>query len=55
MYDPSDILNLSSYNSDSYGYSDSQPGDLDDSLYNIKHVSLNDLENPFLLRGDVDR
>lgn len=53
VYDPSDILNLSSYNSDSYGYSESQSDDLDDSLRNIKRISLNDLENPFLLRGDV--
>lgn len=55
VYDPSDILNLSSYNSDSYSYAESQPDDLDESLHNIKRVSLNDLENPFLLRGDVER
>lgn len=55
---PNDILNLAAFNSESpydlSNYAEIPTDDLNDSLSNIKRVSLDDLENPFLLRGDVD-
>lgn len=47
-YNPDDILNLSKYNSCSLdNYVEIPVDDLDYSGYNIKRVSLEDLENPF--------
>lgn len=47
-YNPDDILNLSKYNSCSLdNYVEIPVDDLDYSDYNIKRVSLEDLENPF--------
>ena len=55
---PNDILNLASFNSDSpydiSNYAEIPSDDLNDPMSSIKHVSLDDLENPFLLRGDID-
>ena len=55
---PNDILNLALFNSDSpydlSNYAEVPSDDLNDPMSNIKHVSLDDLENPFLLRGDID-
>ena len=51
---PEDILCLSKYNSDS-DYVDAYADQNDDSQFNgIKRVSLEDLENPFTLRGITD-
>ena len=52
IYNPGDILNLSHYNSnDVYSDSSSEYSDEDD-YPGIKRVSLDNLEDPFLLRGD---
>lgn len=55
-YNPDDILNLSKYNScDLDNYAELPVDDLDsDSNSQIKRISLDTLEDPFLLRGDID-
>jgi hypothetical protein len=56
MYNPDDILSLSKYNScDLDNYTELPVDDLDlDDNSQIKRISLDTLENPFLLRGDID-
>ena len=55
MYNPNDILNLSQFNSDSdlSNYVLMPTDDLDDDSLGVKRVSLDNLEDPFLLRGDT--
>ena len=51
---PEDILNLAKYNSDNvYDNPFSSPADDDELISGIKKVSLDSLEDPYMLRGDM--
>jgi len=51
---PNDILNLSLFNSgDLNNYAEIPIDDIDYSNIGIKRVSLNEIDNPLLLKGDI--
>ena len=52
---PNDILNLSQFNSDNaYGGGDTFDDELNEVMPGVKKVSLDGMDDPFLLKGNID-
>lgn len=52
---PNDILNLSQFNSDNvYGGGDTFDDELNEVMPGVKRVSLDGMDDPFLLKGNID-